>query len=66
MKIVSFFSGAGGLDLGFQQAGFDIIWANEYDKEIWETYGKNHPTIILDKRSIRRDKRTIHKCWCWL
>ena len=34
MKIVSFFSGAGGLDLGFQQAGFNVIWANVYDKEI--------------------------------
>ncbi len=52
MKIVSFFSGAGGLDLGFQKAGFDIIWANEFDKEIWETYKKNHPKTILDKRSI--------------
>jgi len=52
MKIVSFFSGAGGLDLGFQKAGFDIIWANEYDKEIWETYEKNHPNTFLDKRSI--------------
>ncbi len=52
MKIVSFFSGAGGLDLGFQKAGFDIIWANEYDKEIWETYEKNHPNTTLDKRSI--------------
>ncbi len=52
MKIVSFFAGAGGLDLGFQQAGFDVIWANEYDKEIWETYKKNHINTILDKRSI--------------
>lgn len=52
MKIVSFFAGAGGLDLGFQKAGFDVIWANEYDKEIWETYEKNHPNTILDKRSI--------------
>jgi DNA (cytosine-5)-methyltransferase 1 len=52
MKIVSFFAGAGGLDLGFQKAGFDVIWANEYDKDIWETYEKNHPTTILDKRSI--------------
>ncbi len=40
MKIVSFFSGAGGLDLGFNKAGFNIEWANEYDKEIWETYEK--------------------------
>jgi DNA (cytosine-5)-methyltransferase 1 len=52
MKIVSFFAGAGGLDLGFQKAGFDVIWANEYDKEIWETYEKNHPKTVLDKRSI--------------
>ena len=52
MKTVSFFAGAGGLDLGFQKAGFNVIWANEYDKEIWETYEKNHPNTILDKRSI--------------
>jgi len=52
MKIVSLFAGAGGLDLGFQQAGFDIIWANEFDQEIWETYEKNHKKTILDKRSI--------------
>jgi DNA (cytosine-5)-methyltransferase 1 len=52
MNLVSFFAGAGGLDLGFQKAGFNIIWANEYDKDIWETYEKNHPNTFLDKRSI--------------
>ncbi|MFD2566735.1 DNA cytosine methyltransferase [Pseudotenacibaculum haliotis] len=52
MNVVSFFAGAGGLDLGFEQAGFNIIWANEYDKEIWETYERNHNDTILDKRSI--------------
>jgi DNA (cytosine-5)-methyltransferase 1 len=52
MNVVSFFAGAGGLDLGFQKAGFNVIWANEYDKEIWETYEKNHPHSILDRRSI--------------
>ncbi|WP_296618774.1 DNA cytosine methyltransferase [Marivirga sp.] len=52
MKLVSFFAGAGGLDLGFQKAGFDVIWANEYDKDIWETYEKNHSKTTLDKRSI--------------
>ena len=34
LKIVSLFSGAGGLDLGFQKAGFNIIFANEFDKDI--------------------------------
>jgi DNA (cytosine-5)-methyltransferase 1 len=52
MNIVSFFAGAGGLDLGFEKAGFNVAWANEYDKDIWETYAKNHPHTFLDKRSI--------------
>lgn len=52
MKLVSLFAGAGGLDLGFVQAGFDVVWANEFDKDIWETYKKNHQNTILDGRSI--------------
>lgn len=52
MNIISLFSGAGGLDLGFEKAGFKTIWANEYDKEIWETFEKNFPNTTLDKRSI--------------
>lgn len=52
MKIVSLFSGAGGLDRGFEAAGFDVVWANEYDKTIWETYEKNFPNTVLDRRSI--------------
>ncbi len=51
-NIVSLFSGAGGLDLGFEKAGFNIMWANEYDKDIWETYTANHPNTVLDTRSI--------------
>ncbi len=51
-KIASFFAGCGGLDLGFQQAGFDVVWANEYDKTIWATYEHNHPHTFLCKKSI--------------
>lgn len=51
-KLVSLFSGAGGLDLGFERAGFKTIWANEYDKKIWETYSLNFPDAVLDRRSI--------------
>ena len=52
MNVVSFFAGAGGLDLGFEKAGFNVVWANEYDKDIWETYEKNHKNTTLDRRSI--------------
>ena len=52
MKVVSLFTGAGGLDLGFKKAGFNIIWANEFDSTIWETFEKNFPETKLDKRSI--------------
>ena len=52
MKIISLFTGAGGLDLGFKKAGFDTIWANEYDSTIWETFEHNFPKTKLDKRSI--------------
>ena len=52
MKVAAFFAGAGGLDLGFTRAGFDVVWANEFDSDVWETYEKNHPDTVLDKRSI--------------
>ena len=52
MKIASFFGGAGGLDLGFEQAGYDVVYANEFDKHIWDTYRLNHPDTYLDTRSI--------------
>lgn len=50
-NLISLFAGCGGLDLGFEKAGFNILWANEYDKDIWATYKKNHKAY-LDQRSI--------------
>ena len=52
MEIASLFSGAGGLDRGFKNAGFDITWANENDKFIWSTINDNFPDTKLDTRSI--------------
>lgn len=53
MKICSLFAGIGGIDLGFVQAGFDIVWANEIDRDACKTYSYNFPNTYLSKSDIR-------------
>ncbi|MFI3282613.1 MAG: DNA cytosine methyltransferase [Rikenellaceae bacterium] len=53
MNIISLFSGAGGLDIGFHKAGFNTIIANEYDKEICPTFRHNFPDVKLLECDIR-------------
>lgn len=52
------FSGCGGLDLGFERAGFNIPVANEFDKAIWETFKTNHPNTHLIEGDIRKVNET--------
>ena len=40
--VIDLFAGVGGLSLGFEQAGFQVVLANEYDAEIAAAYKKNH------------------------
>ncbi len=47
MKVVSFFSGIGGLDKGFLDAGYNVIWANDFDKYAVETYKSNYDNEII-------------------
>lgn len=51
MKVVSLFSGAGGLDLGLIQAGMEIVWANDIFADAASTYRHNIGSHI-DTRSI--------------
>jgi len=46
-KIVSLFTGAGGLDIGFAQAGFRTIWANDLNRDACHTFAQNHGSGII-------------------
>lgn len=58
-NIISLFSGAGGLDLGFEKAGFKVVVANEFDKNICPTYKYNHPNTKLIEGDIRKIDDTL-------
>lgn len=62
-KIDSFFSGVGGIELGFEQTGeFETIYANEFDKNAQITYKNNYPNIFLDTRDIH-DINPVEFIW---
>ena len=52
-NIAAFFSGVGGIELGFEQTNeFRVVYANEFDKYARQTYQLNHPDTYLDGRDI--------------
>lgn len=51
--IAAFFSGVGGIELGFTNTGkFRVLYANEFDRNAIITYRENHPETHLDERDI--------------
>lgn len=56
VKLASLFSGIGGIDLGFQQAGYEVVWANEFDRDVAITYRLNFPNTLLVEEDIRKVK----------
>lgn len=47
MKAISLFTGAGGMDVGFQHAGYEVVWANELMPHAAATYALNHPDGVM-------------------
>lgn len=62
-KVVSLFSGAGGMDLGFEKAGYEVIWANDIEHWAVKTYKRNFPKTNVVCDDIRNiDDRNIPDC----
>lgn len=59
IKVVSLFSGGGGLDLGFKQAGYDIIWAIDNEKNAVDTYRANIGNHIICEDIHKTDIKII-------
>lgn len=62
MKVVSLFSGAGGLDLGFVQAGHTVVWANDLYGDAVETYRANLGDHIVLGDISKVDSASIPDC----
>ena len=61
-KVIDLFAGVGGLSLGFEQNGFDVVLANEYDLSIATAYEKNHTgTKMIVGDITHLDLETIFK-----
>lgn len=54
MKVASFFAGIGGICYGFKQAGFEVVYANEFDKNACVNYRANHPEVHLAEGDIKQ------------
>ena len=61
-KVVSLFSGCGGMDLGFQQAGYELIWANDFEKSACETYSQNIGGHIFHGDITKMNLKKIPNC----
>ncbi|MBO4822895.1 MAG: DNA cytosine methyltransferase [Prevotella sp.] len=62
MDVVSLFSGAGGLDLGFIQAGHHIVWANDLFHDAVLTYRRNIGNHIVEKDISQISSDDIPDC----
>ena len=68
LKVIDLFAGCGGFSVGFEKAGYEIVKAVEFDKEIASSYSHNHPQTlmyaedigkIVDENHFKKDEADI-------
>ena len=53
VKVFDFFSGCGGASCGFEAAGMDVVFAEDFDEEAQRTYAANFPDVHFELGDIR-------------
>ena len=62
MRVIDLFAGVGGMSEGFKQAGYDIVLAVEFDKDIANSYKLNHAeTEMINEDICKLDVKALHK-----
>ncbi len=54
MKVIDLFASVGGGSLGFEKAGFNIVWAVELDEKIANSYKKIIQNLMFSKRTFKK------------
>ncbi|MBI2086914.1 MAG: DNA cytosine methyltransferase [Candidatus Zambryskibacteria bacterium] len=62
LKVASLFSGSGGIDLGFKQEGFELVWANDLNHWACETFKKNFGNHIVEGSIVDISDDQIPEC----
>ncbi|MCL2017792.1 MAG: DNA cytosine methyltransferase [Alphaproteobacteria bacterium] len=60
-QVGELFAGVGGIGLGFKDAGFDVVWANEIDANACQTYSKNFSHLVINEDMQKVDPAKLPK-----
>ena len=61
LRAIELFAGCGGMSLGLRMAGYEVVYANEINKDAVKTYKKNFPDVFVQEEDIRKVDSRIGK-----
>ena len=54
LTVIDLFSGCGGMSLGLEKAGYDILYANDLNNDALKTYKHNFPHVLVEQGDITK------------